>query len=233
VPAQANRCPQCWADLDESVTDVCPFCRRNIANQVWDTGGPKTTVSAAAPDAVTAAMPAAPAGGGAGVAVAERERDRIEFPGTPLPAGFFDALPEKTRHRPPIPARAVVVLGLVAVGAVSGISGAVNRHRAVSSPARPLIADACAEYRDITGRMHKDQDVLAAQEGIRWFQTNGDRFAEAARLDPALGPAAEVVAWFNGVIDARFGPLVGMSKDEIDAREKPLAEACYSGPGRA
>jgi hypothetical protein len=122
---------------------------------------------------------------------------------------------------------------VVAVGIISGISQAVDRSRDISSPARSLIQGPCAQYRDITARMDKDHDVAAAEEGMRWFQRNVDTFAEAASLDPSLTKASDVVAWFNGVIEANFATVQGMSKAEIDAREKPLAQACYSGPGRA
>lgn len=189
----------------------------------------ETKAATSWPAEYTAAAP--PPGGG----VALAERDPLEFPGTPLPPGFFDALPEKARNprSRPIPVKAIVVVGVVAVGIISGISQAADRSKAISSPARSLIQGPCAEYRDFTTRMHKSHDVAAAQEGVRWFQSNVDTFAEAARLDPNLAPASEFVAWFNGAIEANFAPLATMSKDEIDAREKPLTQACYKGPGRA
>ena len=227
MPENAKRCPQCWADLPDYVTDTCPYCRRSIGvDQTWRSGGAMPEVMAPA-----AAAAAAPAGGG----VALAERDRQEFPGTPLPPDFFDALPEKVRNprSRPIPARAIGVLALVAVGVVSGIVRSADRNHDLSSPARSLIAGPCAEYRDFTTRMHNGQDAATAQEGMRWFQANVGTFAEAARLDPALGPASGFVTWFSNAIQANFDPLIGMSKDDIDAREKPLSKACFTGPGRA
>jgi len=169
-------------------------------------------------------------------AVAVLERDRAEFPGQPLPDGFFAALPERTRRAPrKLNVRVLVLVAVVGGGALFSAIGEVSdRNAAVDSPARYLLEGACGDYRDFTTRLDRDgddQDALA--DGMVWFANNGDRFMEAARLDPELQPAADFVVWFNGVIEADFEPIADMSPSEIDDREQALTEACYSGPGRA
>jgi hypothetical protein len=171
---------------------------------------------------------------GGGVAVAER--DPVEFPGTPLPPGFFDALPEKARNPKGrgIPVRAIGVVGLIVVGAAGGISRAADRNDDIASPARHLVKTACAEYRNLSTRLDTDEnDLDAFRQLVSWFQTNGDRFAEAAVLDPDLAGASEAVAWFDQAIDAEFEPIKARTQEQLDALEEPLVQACYSGPGRA
>ena len=259
MPEKANRCPHCWAALSVDVTDFCPFCRRSVAvKEKRSRRGETPEAPAAIPPPVTPApnepyqpyeynwpapaqpVPAAaeysgaPAPAGGGVAVAER--DPLEFPGTPLPPGFFDALPEKSRNprSPRISGRAIGVLGVVVVGAIGGISQAVDRSDDLSSPARHLVAGACAEYRDINDRLDKNgDDEAAVRDAINWFQSNVGRFAEAARVDPELTAASEVVTWYDSAIAANFAPFAGMTDDNFEACEKPLAKACYDGPGRA
>ena len=248
MSANANRCPHCWAALSEHVTDFCPFCRGSVAVKQKRRRGDETPErgverKVATPPPAPPPMPApvdyftaaAPAAGGVAVA----ERDPVEFPGTPLPPGFFDALPEKVRNTKPrrIPLRVIGVGAAIALGSLGGIGGirqAADRDHALSSPARHLVESACAEYRDFTTRLRKDpQDVAATEQAVRWFQGNVDRFAEAAMLDPELSAASGVVTWFDSAIEANFAPLEAMSDAEIDAREEPLAQACYNGPGRA
>lgn len=167
-------------------------------------------------------------------AVAVLERDPAEFPGQALPPDFFAALPERTRRAPrKLNLRVLLVVAVAGGGAIiSAIGEAGDRSAAVDSPARYLVAGACAEYRDITTRMENADDLAAVQDGIVWFQTNTDRFVEAARLDPELQPAADYVVWFNGVIEADFEPIQGLPEGEINDREEPLTQACYFGPGR-
>ena len=265
VPAKANRCPHCWSALANDVTGFCPFCRGSLApKQKRRRGGDTPEAKAVTPPPVTPApyqryepyepsqpyeyhrpapaqpvpapvdyaAEAAPAGGGVAVA----ERDPAEFPGTPLPPGFFDALPEKARKPKSrgIPLRAIGVASVVVVGAIGGISQAADRNQDISSPARHLVKAACAEYRDFTTRLHENEnDLDATRQAVWWFQSNVDRFAEAALLDPDLAAASEVVAWFDRAIEVDFAPIEAMTEDEIDAFEKPLAQACYNGPGRA
>lgn len=267
MSAKANRCPHCWAALSEHVTDFCPFCRGSVAVKQKRRRGDETPErrverKVATPPPAPPPLPhepyqpyedrrpapahpmpapvdyfaaAAPAAGGVAVA----ERDPVEFPGTPLPPGFFDALPEKVRNTKPrrIPLRVIGVGAAIALGSLGGIGGirqAADRDHALSSPARHLVESACAEYRDFTTRLRKDpQDVAATEQAVRWFQGNVDRFAEAAMLDPELSAASGVVTWFDSAIEANFAPLEAMSDAEIDAREEPLAQACYNGPGRA
>lgn len=262
MPDKANRCPHCWAALSEHVTDFCPHCRRSlVVKQARRRRGEKPEVGRAIPPPATPApyepyqpyepyddrraAPAqplpAPADGamaaasvGGGVAVAER--DPVEFPGTPLPPGFFDALPDKVRNRTSrrIPARAIGVISVIVVGAVGGAVRAADRNQDISSPARYLVKGACAEYRDFTTRLNRDaDDVAATVQAISWFQNNVGRFAEAARLDPELTKASDVVAWFDRAIEADFAPIDALSDDELEALEDPLVQACYNGVGRA
>jgi hypothetical protein len=255
VPAKANRCPHCWSALAPDVTDFCPFCRGSVAGRPKRRRGDETPPPMAAPrppepyrpyednvpvpappEPPAADHPAAAAAAPAAGAVAVAERDPVEFPGTPLPPEFFDARPEKVRHRRhrPVPIRNGVVVIMVVVGVLAGINRAADREEDLSSPAHHLIADACAEYRAINDRLENDiSDEAAVMDAINWLQSNVDRFAEAALLDPELIPASEVVTWFDDAIDANGEPLATMTDDEFDAREKPLAEACYNGPGRA
>jgi hypothetical protein len=167
--------------------------------------------------------------------VAVLERDAAEFPGQPLPPDFFAALPERTRRAPrKLNLRVLIVVAVVGGGALfSAIGDNADRSKALDSPARYLVAGACANYRDFATRLDRNGDDAAAlQDGIVWFQNNGDRFTEAARLDPELQPAADYVVWFAGVIEADFEPIRDMPGNEIDAREEPLTQACNTGPGR-
>lgn len=266
MPPKANRCPHCWAALSDFVTDFCPFCRGSVVvkpkrrragetpeapaapvpparhepyepyQPYWPSPVPPAPAPPVPPPPVPAGDYSAAAAAAAGGGVALAERDPVEFPGTPLPPGFFDALPETVRNPRPrrIPVKAIGVLGVVLVGAIGGIVQAADRNKDLSSPARHLIAGACAEYRDINDRLKEDrtdQDALLA--GINWFQSNADRFAEATRLDPKLAAASEVVTWYSNAIEAKFAPFAGMTEADFKAREKPLAVACYTGPGRA
>jgi hypothetical protein len=168
--------------------------------------------------------------------VAVLERDPAEFPGQPLPADFFAGLPERTRRAPrKLNLRVLVVVAIVGGGAIVGAIGdRADRSAAVDSSARYLVAGTCAEYRDFTSRLDRNgDDAEALQDGMAWFKNNGERFTEAARIDPKLQPAADFVIWFNGVIDARFEPIQGMSDGEMQDREEPLTQACFTGPGRA
>ena len=262
MPANANRCPHCWAALSEHVTDFCPHCRRSlVVQQARPRRGETPELRRATPPPATPApyepyqpsepydhhraAPAQPLSAPAddamaaasvrgGVAVAER--DPVEFPGTPLPPGFFDALPGKVRNRRPrrIPTRAIGVMGIIVVGVVGRSVRAADRNEDLSSPARYLVKAACAEYRDFTTRLGQDaEDVTATGQLISWFQNNVGRFAEAARLDPELTRASDVVAWFDRAIAADFAPIDAMSDDELEALEDPLVQACYNGVGRA
>ena len=259
MPVTANRCPHCWAALSEHVTDFCPHCRRSLVVKQKRRRGETPGSAGAIPPPVTPApyepyppepyghhhaAPAQPlpapadhamtaASVGGGVAVAER--DPVEFPGTPLPPGFFDALPGKVRKpRRGIPTRAIGVMSVVVATAVGGAVRAADRSEDLSSPARYLVKAACAEYRDFTTRLGQDaDDVAATTQAINWFQNNVGRFAEAARLDPQLTKASAVVAWFDRAIEADFAPIDALSDDELDALEDPLVQACYNGVGRA
>jgi len=244
VPQNANRCPHCWAALAADVTDFCPFCRKSLGigkqqlrrNPEAPTSGPVTppppppgyTPYPPYEPAVSAApaVTAAPAAG----AVAVLERDPVEYPGTPLPPDFFDALPErarKPRSRWSF-GRVIGVLTVVGIGVVSSVMADEGNDKN-SSPARHLLAGPCAEYRDFTTR----SDAAAFEQGTVWFQSNADTFAAAARLDPDLRDASEAVAWYKSAIEANFAPMRLMSAEELTAKERPVALACYRGAGRA
>jgi len=253
VPAKANRCPHCWAALAYDVGDFCPHCRRSLAVKQKRRFGeapeePKPVTRPAAPryfgeplgsfrEPASTFREAEPAPTGGGVALAER--DPVEFPGTPLPPGFFDALPEKTRPAKTrrFSLKTIGVGGVIAFASIGGISGirqAAERDDALASPARHLVAGPCAEYRDFNDRLRKDATNQAAlMQGLDWFQANADRFAAAAQLDPGLAKASEIITWYDNAIKDNFAPFATKTQDEFKAFEKPLAEACYNGPGRA
>jgi hypothetical protein len=198
-----NQCPRCWASLPAGIGDACPHCGASL-------------------------VPAA-------TAVGVLDRDPKEFPGRPLPPDFFASLQARTERPPRRHTRTVLVL-VVAVGAgmASFRVGAADRNGATRSPARPLVAAACAGYRDFTTRLqHDGNDVGAFRDALAWFRTNHDRFLEAAHLDPKLQPAADFVVWFDGVAASGFEAMRDMSPEELGHRERPLADACYTGPGRA
>ena len=166
--------------------------------------------------------PEVPAGREA-VAVAVLERDRHEFPGTPLPADFFTSFREEQRRNSISISPRLVRFGAVAVVVLVGL-GFAARDRAddVTSPARHLVASACAEYRD-----------FSIDIGPEWYVVNADRFDAAARLDPELAPAAEFMTWFRGALETGPDALADLSDEEFAKREQPLVEACWDGPGRA
>ena len=257
MPAKANRCPQCWSALADYIKDFCPHCGGSVAPkqkrrrgeapaetktvappampyQPYESYGARTAPAAPAVPAATAA--AAPVA----AAVAVLERDPVEFPGTPLPPGFFDGLPQKADKQAKkrrFSARTLGVGGAIALASMGGISGirqSAERDADVSSPAREMVAGVCAEYRDFTTDLQADRnDVDAMRRAVGWFQSNVDRFAEAAISDPDLSGASDVVAWFDNAIKADFAPIDAMTDSELDAFEQPLVQACYNGPGRA
>ena len=262
MPDKANRCPHCWAALAEHVTDFCPHCRRSlVVNQTRRRRGETSELGRTIPPPATPApyepyqpyepyddhraAPAQPllapaddaiVAASVGGSVAVAERDPVEFPGTPLPPAFFDAPPEKFRHRTSrrIPTRVIGVTAVIVVAAVGRSVRAADRSEDLSSPARYLVEAACAEYRDFTTRLGQDaDDVAATGQAISWFQNNVGRFAEAARLDPKLTRASGVVAWFDSAIEADFAPIDALSDDQLEALEDPLVQACYNGVGRA
>ncbi|MDQ3946626.1 MAG: hypothetical protein M3357_16035 [Actinomycetota bacterium] len=241
VTTNPNRCPNCWSSLPPACVDFCPHCGRSLALEASKRRWPGKSEEVAAPaypldqsDGPPAAS--APLSTPAPGAVAVLERDPAEFPGQPLPPEFFAALPERTRRAPrKLNLRLLVVVTVVGGGAIfSALGQRADRSAAVDSPARHLVAGACAEYRDFTTRMDRNSDdVDAFGDALAWFQNNGDRFTEAARLDPQLQPAADFVVWFNGMIGSGFETILEVPQGEIDAREAPLSQACYTGPGRA
>ncbi|MGH9003878.1 MAG: hypothetical protein ACRDYV_12190, partial [Acidimicrobiia bacterium] len=190
---------------------------------LYQGSGPPTDALRPAP------LPPAPA------AVGVLDRDEAEFPGQPLPADFFHALPERARRAPRKLNRTLLVVAIVAGGAIfSGITEWSGRESDIASPARHMVAGACAEYRDILNRLDSNpDDFVAFQDSVAWFQNNRDRFVQAAVLDPSLEGAAGVVVWFDDGIRADFAPFDGLSNGEMEQREEPLVEACYTGPGRA
>ena len=262
MPAKANRCPQCWSALADYINDFCPHCGGSVApkqkrrrgDATPETKGaipPPPTFEAYQPyepyepyepyAAPPAPVPAAPAAATpAATAVAVLERDPVEFPGTPLPPGFFDGLPQKTDKQPKRRRFSAKTLGvggaivLASMGGIGGIRQSAERDADISSPARALVAGVCAEYRDFTTDLHDDRnDADAMRRAVWWFQSNVDRFSEAAVVDPDLAGASEVVAWFDRAIKADFAPIDAMTDAELDAFEQPLVQACYNGPGRA
>jgi hypothetical protein len=235
------------------VTDFCIHCRASLAPKAPRRRWRATPEQAATPEVdapPTPAVehtpyvsyepppqtfPAASAPAPAPAAVAVLERDPVEFPGQPLPDDFFGALPERARRAPRKLNRKLVVLAVVVVSAgVSAVGGWADRNDAVSSPARHLVAGACAEYRDINNRLNRNpDDFVAGSEALAWFQSNGDRFAAAAQLDPGLQGAADYVVWFNEVVNESVPTADEITDEEFAAREQPLTDACYTGPGRA
>lgn len=206
----------------------------------------RTPVTAPTPVAATAALaaPETPAATAAAApiatAVAVLERDPVEFPGTPLPPGFFDGLPQKADKQPKKRRFSLKTIGvgsaiaLASMGGIGGIRQSAQRDSDLSSPARSLVAGVCAEYRDFTTDLDDDRnDVDAMRRAVWWFQSNVDRFAQAAVADPDLAGASEVVAWFDNAIKADFAPIDAMTDAELEAFEQPLVQACYNGPGRA
>jgi hypothetical protein len=236
VPARANRCPHCWSALADYINDFCPHCGGSVApkqKRRREDVPPK-------PKPMAAPVYHAPEAAPVATAVAVLERDPVEFPGTALPPGFFDGLPQKADKQPKkrrFSAKTLGVGGAIALASMGGIGGirqSAERTADVSSPARHLVAGVCAEYRDFTTDLAGDRnDVDAMRRAVWWFQSNVDRFGEAAMLDPDLAGASEVVAWFDRAIKADFGPIDAMTDAELDAFEQPLVQACYNGPGRA
>jgi hypothetical protein len=245
-------CPHCQGSLAPKQKrrwgDAAPETKAAIPpppgpDQPYQPYQPYQPHAAPAAPGITAA-PAAPAASAApapvATAVAVLERDPVEFPGTPLPSAFFDGLPHKADKQPKhrrFSAKTLGVGGAIALASMGGISGirqSAERDAAVSSPARDLVAGVCTEYRDFTTDLNGDRnDVDAMRRAVWWFQSNVDRFSQAAAVDPDLAGASEVVAWFDRAIKADFAPIDAMTDAELDAFEQPLVQACYNGPGRA
>lgn len=169
----------------------------------------------------SAPTPAAPAPAAA-APVGLLEREPVEFGGTPLPPGFFDALQAEPRTGPVISRRMLRFGALAVVGLVSLGLAARDRTDAVTSPARHLVAGACSEYRDFSTDLGPD-----------WYVVNADRFIAGAQLDPKLAGAAEFMTWIRARIDAGPESIASITDAEFELRSEPLVEACWNGPGRA
>ena len=234
MPANANRCPHCWAALSEHVTDFCPHCRRSlVANQKRRDDHHRAAPAQPLPVPTDDAMAAASVGGGVAVA----ERDPVEFPGTPLPFGFFDALPEKVRNP--------------RVAADPGEGHRCHRYhrgerrwRRLSGPPtatrtsrrRPAISSRLPAPNTATSPPAWPRTPTMSPPTRR--RSAGSRTTSAAspRLPGSIPSSPKRPMLSPGSIapsrptSRRFDAL---SDDQLEALEDPLVHACYNGVGRA
>ena len=126
-----------------------------------------------------------------------------------------------------------VIIGAVVLAVVGTVGADAPDKSALSSPARPLIKEPCASYREISFRLAKNEgDQIAALDAVNWVTANRQVFADAARLDPSVAAGAESVAWLGDLVNdpAR---LARTPMDEIKSHEAPLVDVCTKGAGQA
>jgi predicted RNA-binding Zn-ribbon protein involved in translation (DUF1610 family) len=126
----------------------------------------------------------------------------------------------------------LVVISIVAATFL-GARARVQDRAALDSPARPLVKEPCAQYREISIRLSRDNaDQAAVRDALGWVEGNRQVFAEAARLDGGVAEAAAYVVWLD---DLFHDPalLARTTQDEITSREKPLTAVCTTGAGQA
>jgi hypothetical protein len=119
-----------------------------------------------------------------------------------------------------------------AIGFVTGVRGALGRDEAVASPARDLIKEPCAEYRELSLRLTTGEpDEETVKQVIAWMKTHTTTFDRAAELDPELTGAAGAVHWLSDLF-ADPARAARTSMEEIESHEEPLAKTCTTGAGR-
>jgi len=127
----------------------------------------------------------------------------------------------------------VIVMGVLGVLMLLGAASFfVGRKEAIASPARSLVQEPCAQYRELSIRAHAGTDEALARQIINWIATNTAKFDQAAALDPDMVDAAGAMRALNSVF-ADPARMARMARAEFDAMEAPLTQACVWGPGRA
>jgi hypothetical protein len=222
-----NRCPQCRSSLTDSVGPNCPNCGHLLrtpragrrAEPVPAAPAPVDPPAPPLPETSTSALPwesgGVPAGPGG-----------LTLSSTPLPP------PRGARRRVPLVVKILAVVGalFIAHGAFLVVRDVVGRDEALASPARDLVREPCAQYREIGYRLGLDK--ADAQAVVAWVHTNTATFDKAVLLDPKLEGAAGTVHWLSDLF-AVPAQAARTRMDEIHGREEPLQEACTTGPGRA
>jgi hypothetical protein len=224
APRRGRPCPHCGAKK----ADRCEVCEKPIyiAAVTCDEHRPRTVFEEVMPQPPMATGPQAQ-----------------PTPAVPSPVGLA-GLPAFTA---PAPGRSsglgtvakvvgvlLASLGLVFAGThLVGTRVAFPDSAARKSPARDLIKEPCAGYRELAIALNKDSvDPAEVRSMIEWVNANEPVFTQAAQLDPKLTEAAASVTWFHGVLQdpARWART---PFEEFEARDKPLTKACTTGPGQA
>lgn len=126
-----------------------------------------------------------------------------------------------------------IVMGVLGVLMVLGAAAlVVGRKDAIASPARSLVQEPCAQYRELSIRAHGGTDEGLARQIVNWMAANTTTFDQAAAIDPNMADAAGAMHALNGVF-ADPARMARTAREEIDRMEAPLAHACVWGPGRA
>jgi hypothetical protein len=225
MTAWLNRCPHCRSSLPASVGPHCPQCGHLLrtprgapqAEQMPPPPGPVDPPAMSAP-----ALPwEAGASSGAGADGLSRS-----FPPRPPPRAARRRVPR-------------LVKGLAAVGAfflvnlaVVGAREVVARHAAMGSPARDLVTEPCAQYRELSLRLKTDKTGTEnVGRVVAWMNSNMVTFDRAALLDPKLSDTAGAVHWLSALF-ADPARAARTSLEEVDSHEEPLKKACTTGPGQ-
>jgi hypothetical protein len=217
-----NRCPQCRSSLTDSVGPNCPNCGHLLRTP--RAGRPAEPMPAAPapvdpPATLSSALPwesgGVPAGPGG-----------LTLSSTALPPARGPS------RRAPLVVKMLAVVGalFIAHGAVLVVRDVVGRDDALASPARDLVREPCAQYREIGYRLGLDK--ADAQAVVAWVHTNTATFDQAVLLDPNLEGAAGTVHWLSDFF-AVPAQAARTRMDEIHGREEALQEVCTTGPGRA
>jgi predicted RNA-binding Zn-ribbon protein involved in translation (DUF1610 family) len=222
-PRRGRPCPHCGAKK----ADRCEVCAKPIyiAAGTCEEHRPRTVFEEVMPDTPMATGPQAP-----------------PSPAVPSPVGLV-GLPAFTA---PAPSRssgvgtAAKVIGvlLAAVGLVLAGTHLVGTRvvfpdaSARRSPARAVVKEPCARYRELSISAQKDGVTETTLHGmIDWVNQNKPVFDEAARLDPKLTDAAANLTWYQQVFNDP-ATWARTSMDDFKTHDKPITQACTTGPGQ-
>lgn len=121
---------------------------------------------------------------------------------------------------------AAVALAVAGIGAVAR---GMDRNADVSSPARGVVQEPCAQYRALLERA----DQGRGEDFVAWVAANQATFDEAARLDPDLAAAAASVRSIQTHYANRAAGAGTLPSDQLLTLDDGLVDACLKGPGRA
>jgi hypothetical protein len=121
-----------------------------------------------------------------------------------------------------------VAVGLLVAG-IGAVARGFDRSQDISSPARGVVQEPCAQYRAMFDRTDPDK----GRDFVAWVAANQATFDEAARLDPDLAPAAASMHSIHTYFTNRAAGADELPPEQLHTLDDGLVDACVKGPGRA